>query len=118
MYYLSGTRWYIAEFIDEVSVGRFPRRVLYRNTRFVFANSPEEVYEQMYALTPEAATPSQAIEEGTARIRFWSLAHLNIVRDDVKPVVQETPEQSAGLQPNPPIVWGVTQEPAANPLND
>ena len=118
MYYLSGTRWYIAEFIDEVSVGRFPRRVLHRNTRFVFANSPEEVYEQMYSLTPAAVAPSQAIEEGTARIRFWSLAHLNIVREDVTPVVQEIPGQPADMQPNPAIVWGVTQEPSANPLSD
>ena len=88
MYYLPGTRWYIAELIEEISVGGFPRQIIQRNARFIFAHSPEEAYEQ--ALTLDSNSQN---DEKLSHTRYWGLAHLNVVQEDLRqpemPVVSE-----------------------------
>ena len=82
MYYLPGTRWYIAELIEETSIGGFPRQIIQHNARFIFAHSPEEAYDQALALGHQSA--SQPPEEQVARTRYWGLAHLNVVQEDLR----------------------------------
>jgi len=79
VYYLPGTRWYIAELIEEISVDGFPRQIIQRNARFIFAHSPEEAYEQALALR----TDSQH-DENLAHTSYWGLAHLNVVQEDLR----------------------------------
>ena len=60
MYYLPGTRWYIAELIEETSIGGFPRQIIQHNARFIFAHSPEEAYDKCLdkkKFRPFLATP-------------------------------------------------------------
>ena len=80
MYYLPGTRWYIAELIEETSIGGFPRQIIQHNARFIFAHSPEEAYDQALALDQSAAQHS---EEPVSHTRYWGLAHLNVVQEDL-----------------------------------
>ena len=105
MYYLPGTRWYIAELIEEISVGGFPRKIVHRNARFIFANSPDEAYEQAVSLntqTPLAANPA---EEDCARTRFWSLSHLNVAREDFRAEAESLAGQILPQRPGAPPAW-------------
>ena len=88
MYYLPGTRWYIAELIEETSIGGFPRQIIQHNARFIFAHSPEEAYDQALALNQSAA---QRPEEPVSHTRYWGLAHLNVVQEDLR---TETPSRT------------------------
>ena len=79
MYYLPGTRWYIAELIEEISIDARPRQIVQRNARFIFAHSPEEAYEQALALESGSHR-----DEKLAHTRYWGLAHLNMVKEDLR----------------------------------
>jgi len=81
VYYLPGTRWYIAELIEETSLAGFPRQIIQRNARFIFAHSPEEAYDQALALDHQ---PASQPPEQVARTRYWGLAHLNVVQEDLR----------------------------------
>lgn len=105
MYSLPGTRWYIAELIEEISVGDFPRQIIHRNSRFIFANSPDEAYQQAVAVTQNDQA-ALVEHENASRTRFWSLAHLNVVREDFKPVAEVLP----GTAPAP-SAWVMAAEP-------
>ena len=97
MYYLPGTRWYIAELIEEVSVDGFPRQIIQRNARFIFAHSPEEAYEQ--ALTLESNSQN---DENVSHTRYWGLAHLNVVQEDLRqPEIPMMPEEISPMYPVP-----------------
>lgn len=95
MYYLPGTRWYIAELIEEVSVDGFPRQIVQRNARFIFAHSPEEAYEQ--ALTLESHSQN---DEKMSHTRYWGLAHLNVAQEDLRqPEIRTMPEEISPSYP-------------------
>ena len=97
MYYLPGTRWYIAELIEEVSVDGFPRQIIQRNARFIFAHSPEEAYEQ--ALTLDSNSQN---DEKVSHTRYWGLAHLNVVQEDLRqPEMPMMPEEISPKYPVP-----------------
>ncbi|PYP93606.1 MAG: hypothetical protein DMG65_00535 [Candidatus Angelobacter sp. Gp1-AA117] len=96
MYYLPGTRWYIAELIEEICVDGFPRQIIQRNARFIFAHSPEEAYEQ--ALTLDSNSQN---DEKLSHTRYWGLAHLNVVQEDLRQ--PEIPLVSEEISPRYPV---------------
>jgi hypothetical protein len=111
VYYLPGTRWYIAELIEEVSVDGFPRQIIQRNAKFIFAHSPEEAYEQALALG------SNSQDEKLSHTRYWGLAHLNVVQEDLRqPEIPVLPEEISPKYPVP--AWAATEQKMAGLASD
>ncbi len=118
MYYLPGTRWYIAELIEEISLGGFPRKILHRNSRFIFANSPDEAYEQAMALGDEIPLPADMADEPFTRIRFWSLSHLNVVREDFSSEADPLAAQFIPQRSSTPPAWAPSPDPLVSAYSD
>ena len=76
-------KWYIGEIIEEVTVAGEPRNIVHRNVKLLYANSPEEAYGKARALGNEAEIAHLDPERKLVRTRFWGLAELNVVHDDV-----------------------------------
>jgi uncharacterized protein DUF4288 len=95
LYELPGTPWYIVELIEEISVEGWPRQVLQRNTRFIYASSPEEAYDQALALGNDWEAAASNDSQKLVCTRFWTLAHLNVIGEDVR--AAKVPEQQPPL---------------------
>jgi hypothetical protein len=76
-------KWYIGEIIEEVTVEGDPRNIVHRNVKLLYANSPEEAYGKAHALHNEAEIAPLDPERKLVRTRFWGLAELNVVHDDL-----------------------------------
>lgn len=118
MYSLPGTRWYIAELIEEISFGAFPRKVVHRNSRFIFANSPDEAYEQAVALGNETPLPANVADDQFSRTRFWSLSHLNVVKEDFRPEADSLAAQFVIQRSSTPPAWVPSADPLVNTYSD
>ena len=80
----SESKWYIGEIIEEVTVEGEPRNIVHRYVKVLYANSPEEAYGKAHALDNEAKISHVDPERKLVRTRFWGLAELNVVHDDLK----------------------------------
>jgi len=78
------SKWYIGEIIEEITVEGEPRNIVHRNVKLLYANSPEEAYGKAHALSNEAEINHMDPERKLVRTRFWGLAELNVIHDDLK----------------------------------
>ncbi len=78
------SQWYIGEIIEEITVEGEPRNIVHRNVKLLYANSPEEAYGKAHALGKETEINHLDPERKLVRTRFWGLAELNVVHDDLK----------------------------------
>jgi hypothetical protein len=74
-------RWYIAEMVEELILGRNVRNVIHRKTRVIFAGSPEEAYQKAISLSSEHETSYLNQNHPTSQTRFWGLSELDLLSE-------------------------------------
>ena len=97
MYVLPESKWYIGEIIEEVTVEGEPRNIVSRNVTLIYAHSPEEAYRQALALVRETDTAQEDSARKLVHTRFWGLAELSVVHDDLKPGAALFYEEQIGV---------------------
>jgi Domain of unknown function (DUF4288) len=74
-------RWYIAELVEELILGRNVRNVIHRKTRVIFAGSHDEAYEKAISLSSDHEPSYLNQTHRASQTRFWGLSELNLLTE-------------------------------------
>ena len=77
MSYLPDKQWFVAELIEETAEEGFPRNVIHRNVKHIYANSAEDAYNQAQILGSEPEVMQTSPDRKLVKTRFWQLGELN-----------------------------------------
>ncbi|HZI11233.1 MAG TPA: DUF4288 domain-containing protein [Myxococcus sp.] len=84
-YIPADAKWYLAEVVLGISVGRQPTVVVHINTLLVRADSPEEAYQRALELGKQEARPRYKNQAGEAvRFRFLGLRDLWVIHEELE----------------------------------
>jgi Domain of unknown function (DUF4288) len=75
-------RWYIAELVEELILGRSVRNVIHRKTRVIFADSENDAYEKAISLSSEHEGTYLNQTHNNSQTRFWGLSELNLLKEE------------------------------------
>ncbi len=84
-YIPADAKWYLAEVVLGITVGRQPTVVVQINTLLVRADSPKEAYARALELGKQEASPRYKNRAGEAvRFRFLGLRDLWVIHDELE----------------------------------
>jgi hypothetical protein len=79
-----GAKWYLAELVVAISVGRRKKVTVHVNTVLVGADSPTEAHEKARALGRQEELRYQNAKGEKVRFRFLGLRDLNVIHDELE----------------------------------
>ena len=78
-----GSRWYVAELTEEVTLEGDPLNVVHKKTRVIFADSAEDAYEKALSMITEHELGYLNEHKRAVRTRFWGLRELDLSNEDM-----------------------------------
>ena len=78
-----GSRWYVAELTEEVTLEGDPLNVVHKKTRVIFADSAEDAYEKALSMITEHELGYLNEHNRAVRTRFWGLRELDLSNEDM-----------------------------------
>jgi hypothetical protein len=79
-----GSKWYIAQIVEEIRVQGDRRNVVHTNQTLIRADSPVEAYNKAIAIGKQGNTRYKNQEGKTVTIRFRGLRDLNVIYDGLE----------------------------------
>ncbi len=83
-FFPKGARWYLAQLVIAISVGRRKRVTVHVNTVLVRAGSPTEAFEKAHALGRQEALRYENAKGEKVRFNFLGLRDLNVIHDELE----------------------------------
>lgn len=78
-----GSRWYVAELTEEVTLEGDPLNVVHKKTRVIFADSAEDAYEKALSMITEHELGYLNEHKRAIRTRFWGLREMDLSNEDM-----------------------------------
>ena len=95
----TGSQWYIAELVMEITVEGALRNVVHKNLVLVRADAPEEAHGKAVGLGQKAETSYQNPKDRLVRIRFRGVSKLDVMYEDLEDGAELTFEEYVGVAP-------------------
>lgn len=89
--------WYLAEIVQELTVADDPRNVVWRNLTLVYADSPDDAYEQALRLGLLGDTEYLNPAGKLVTIRFRGLSFLDVIHDPLEHGAELTFQSNVGV---------------------
>jgi hypothetical protein len=84
VYVPEGAGWYVAEIIEEITVGGDPRNVVHRNLVLIRADSPDEAYTKALEVGGQHEGSYTNPDGRLVSTSFRGLSHLDVVHDGLE----------------------------------
>ena len=103
-------QWYIAELIQEITVGGDARNVVHKNLVLIRADSAEEAYEKALSLGRESEDSYENPAGKQVRFKFRGLSGLNVIQDELVHGAELLYEQKIGVPEEEISKWVLSKE--------
>jgi hypothetical protein len=95
----TGSQWYIAELVMEITVAKAARNVVHKNLVLVRADTPREAHRKAVGLGKKAETSYRNPKNRLVRIRFCGISKLDVMYEDLEDGAELTFEEHVGVTP-------------------
>jgi Domain of unknown function (DUF4288) len=95
----TGTQWYTAELVMEITVAEALHNVVHKNLVLVRADTPEEAHRKAIGLGQKAETSYLNPKDRLVRIQFRGVSKLDVMYENLEDGAELTFEEQVGVTP-------------------
>jgi Domain of unknown function (DUF4288) len=109
-YVPEGSKWFLAEIVEEITVEGDPRNVVHTNLVLIRADSPEEAYEKSMRLGAERELTYDNTAGKRVTILFRGLHDLNVIHDKLEHGAELISSEEVGMNESALGQWVAAKE--------